>query len=246
MPRWARVEKVDLLDAAKVVDDVFSLGVSLRSSDYITEEELRSYGLASIDDDGDDVPSGVPSLGVGVPPSMATSSLPAASSTMPPAVPSGVPPTAAGPPVAPTLGTSTHRKSIPTRTCKALRVRVEDTPGSATAAVDLTDDEPTSFPSASAREGSDQAGSSSGRASGDDREEPMPSEVKLGLIAVGMLSPRCRELVSASVHLAPHRFHEVVRQSSQRKLLERLLVDNIRVSIPFLLVRTFLYVHSDL
>lgn len=72
MPRWARVEKVNLLDAKKVVDDVFALGVSLCSSDYITKEDLRSFRLASIDDDNDTSPSSAPTSGVGVHPSLAT------------------------------------------------------------------------------------------------------------------------------------------------------------------------------
>lgn len=50
MSKWARVEKVDNPPAKKVIDAVFALRVSLHSLDYIIEEDLRSFGLALMDD----------------------------------------------------------------------------------------------------------------------------------------------------------------------------------------------------
>lgn len=37
--------------AKRIVDVAFALGVSLHYTDYLTEEDLKSYGLASIDED---------------------------------------------------------------------------------------------------------------------------------------------------------------------------------------------------
>lgn len=107
MPKWARVEKADSLEARRVVDDIFALGVSLRSSDYITKEDLRSYELAFVDDENSDGPPVALSSGIGVPPNLATNTPPAASLTMPHVVPSSVPQAIAGPPVAPTSGATT-------------------------------------------------------------------------------------------------------------------------------------------
>lgn len=37
--------------AKRIVDMAFALGVSLRCIDYLTKEDLKSYGLAPIDED---------------------------------------------------------------------------------------------------------------------------------------------------------------------------------------------------
>lgn len=53
---------------------------------------------------------------------------------------------------------------------------------------------------------------------------------ELGLVSTGLLPPSYKELVSASIHLAPPRFHEGVSYCPPKKLLERTLADNIQVS----------------
>lgn len=55
-------------------------------------------------------------------------------------------------------------------------------------------------------------------------------EEELSLISASLLSPRYKELVLASIHLAPLRFHEGVSYCPSKKLLERTLTDNIWVS----------------
>lgn len=50
IPWWTRVEKADCSMAKRIVDATFALGVSLRCADYLMEEDLKSYGLAPIDE----------------------------------------------------------------------------------------------------------------------------------------------------------------------------------------------------
>lgn len=92
IPKWARAEKADLSDARRVVDVAFALGVSLHSSNYITEEDLRSFRLSPVDDDDNTSPPlVVPTLSVGMPPRLAANVTPTASSTTPPAATISVP-----------------------------------------------------------------------------------------------------------------------------------------------------------
>lgn len=163
MPRWAKVEKADFSEPRRVVDDVFALKVSLRSSDYITEEDLRSYGLAPVDDENGDGPLVTPSSGVGVPPSSATDTLLATSPMIQPAVPSSVPQVVARPHVMPTSEATTRRKSIPTRARKAPRVRAGDAPSCTTTTIDMDKDESPSFLLVRARAGSGSSGPSFSR-----------------------------------------------------------------------------------
>lgn len=51
------------------------------------------------------------------------------------------------------------------------------------------------------------------------------------MINVGVLLPSCKDLVSTSVHLTPFEFHEGLRRCFRRKLLERVLADNLWVGI---------------
>lgn len=51
IPRWSRPQRTETPAVMRVVDVAFGPEVSIRSSDYITEVHLRTYGLASIDDD---------------------------------------------------------------------------------------------------------------------------------------------------------------------------------------------------
>lgn len=106
--------------------------------------------------------------------------------------------------------TSTRRKSIPTQVRKAPRVRTEDTPGRATTAVDMAEAEQVPLSPAGTQEEAGLPGPSSNRASDSDQAKPMQTEVELSLIFAGMLPPCYKELVSASVHLAPPWFHEGV------------------------------------
>lgn len=74
-----------------------------------------------------------------------------------------------------------------------------------------------------------------GRDSGNlHSEESVWVEEELNLISIDVLSPHYKELVSASIHMAPPHFHESVRCCSQKKLLERALADNNWVSHPSL------------
>lgn len=45
--------KVDHPVAKRAIDAMFALRVSLRSFDYHTEEDLKSFGLAPVDDEDD-------------------------------------------------------------------------------------------------------------------------------------------------------------------------------------------------
>lgn len=55
-PSGPELRTLTTLTPKKIVDTVFALGVSLHSSDYITDEDLRSFRLALIDDDDDTNP----------------------------------------------------------------------------------------------------------------------------------------------------------------------------------------------
>lgn len=45
--------KANHIAAKRVVDVMLALGVSLRSSDYLTQEDLKSFRLAPVDDEDD-------------------------------------------------------------------------------------------------------------------------------------------------------------------------------------------------
>lgn len=52
-PRWTKVKKANHLAAEKVVDAIFTLGVNLCFSYYIIERDLKSFRLATVDDEDD-------------------------------------------------------------------------------------------------------------------------------------------------------------------------------------------------
>lgn len=80
------------------------------------------------------------------------------------------------------------------------------------------------------------------------RDELALVEKVLGLVLAGVLPPRYKELISASIHLAPLRFHEGVSCCPPKKLLEWALADNIWVSRSSLLqlyhVLVFIHAYS--
>lgn len=59
---------------------------------------------------------------------------------------------------------------------------------------------------------------------------PTQAEEELNLVSVGMLPSHYKGLVSTSIYLAPPQFHESMERCPLRKLLKRILADNIRVS----------------
>lgn len=112
-------------------------------------------------------------------------------------------------------------------------MKVGDAPGCPITVADGTEDELVSFPLARARGEPGLSGPFPSRASSSSGAGPMLVKVELGLISAGVLPSSCEELAIALVYLAPATFHEAVEQSSERKLLERLLADNVNVRIPY-------------
>lgn len=85
--RWVRVQKVDNPAAKKIVDATFALEVSLLSSYYITKDELRSFGLAPLDDDeNNNFPSVASTPSTAMPSRPATGAVPVASLVVLPVV----------------------------------------------------------------------------------------------------------------------------------------------------------------
>lgn len=112
--------------------------------------------------------------------------------------------------------------------CKAPRVSVEDTPGHIIAATDVIREAQT--PPSASRKVSSQDPSTVGTSSNSLSGKPTQIEEELNLLSAGMLPPRYKGLVSTSICLALLRFHKSVKRCPQRKLLEWVLLDNIRIN----------------
>lgn len=112
-----------------------------------------------------------------------------------------------------------RQRTVTVRARKAPWMGIEDTPGRIAAMVDITgDDQPATFLAIHPKEVSSQGPSIASANSSSHREESAQIKEELSLILTGVLPPSYKELVSASVYLAPPRFHESVRCYPQRKL----------------------------
>lgn len=98
LPRWARIKRDDHLASKRVVEAMFALGVALHWADYLMEGNLRSYGLATIDEENVNPPHTASGSIVARPPAAKVASsglsirgtlpdaIPSSSTSMPPQV----------------------------------------------------------------------------------------------------------------------------------------------------------------
>lgn len=86
LPRWAKIKQDNHPGSKRVMDAVFTLGVSLRYDDYLTEEDLKSYRLALINEDNISPLYAAPDLTVARPPAAKVASSGSSTEAMQPTV----------------------------------------------------------------------------------------------------------------------------------------------------------------
>lgn len=204
------------------MDEAFTLRISLRRADYLSEGDLKSFGLAPVDKDDVSPPRVAVSLArvklsvVEVAPMVRATTLTSA----PPAPIDAATPCRIG----------LRRKSITvTRLRKAPYFGIRATLGCVTADA-VAGNQPGAAIVSPEEEVDWQGPFVSGGGGSSHGKESAQAEEELSLISADLLLPRYRELVLASIHLAPPCFHEGVSCYPLKKLLERTLADNIRVS----------------